>query len=60
MEENQEEGSPKTQTGPKHIWPRWQCPECGTRIMVSNKKRHLNTKKHKDAKYVLTEKFEVL
>lgn len=61
MEEDQENTlpeSPKEQSIPKH--PRWQCPDCGARIMISNKRRHLNTKKHQDAKYVLTEKFEVL
>jgi len=22
----------KSQTGPKHIYPRWECPVCGARI----------------------------
>ena len=38
----------------------WQCPVCGSHVWVSNKKRHLGTKKHNDANYVLTEKYEIL
>ena len=50
----------KSQTGPKHIYPRWECPICGARIWASNKKRHLSTKKHNDAQYVLTDRFEIM
>ena len=74
MEENQaniDEESPKEQTGPKHIFPAisgarssardpmWQCPVCGARIWITNRKRHLSTRKHLDAQYVLKEKFEI-
>ena len=38
---------------------RWECPICGARIWPTNKQRHLRTKKHGDAKYVLMDKFEV-
>ena len=38
---------------------RWECPICGARIWSTNKQRHLRTKKHRDAKYVLMDKFEV-
>jgi hypothetical protein len=37
----------------------WECPVCGARIWSTNKQRHLRTKKHGDAKYVLMDKFEV-
>ena len=37
----------------------WQCPICGARIWLSNKKRHTRSKKHNDANYVLSEKFEI-
>ena len=50
----------KSQTGPKHIYPRWECPVCGARSWASNKKRHLKTKKHTDAQYVLTDRFEIM
>ena len=29
-------------------------------IWASNKKRHLSTKKHNDAQYVLTDRFEIM
>ena len=63
MQENQanmHEDSPKEQTGPKHIFPMWQCPVCGARIWIANRKRHLSTRKHLDAQYALKEKFEML
>ena len=37
----------------------WQCPICGTRAWVTNKKRHLYTKKHKGVLYITTERFEM-
>ena len=37
----------------------WQCPISGGRIWLSNKKRHTRSKKHNDANYVLSEKFEI-
>ena len=52
MEENQaniDEESPKEQTGPRHLFPMWQCPVCGARIWITNRKRHLSTRKHLDA-----------
>ncbi len=58
MEEKAEKptGNKKTShTGLKQ----WQCPICGARIWLSNKKRHTRSKKHNDAKYVLSEKFEI-
>ena len=63
MEENQaniDEESPKEQTGPRHLSPMWQCPVCGARIWITNRKRHLSTRKHLDAQYVLKEKIEML
>jgi len=38
---------------------KWHCPICGARICLSNKKRHTRSKKHNDANYVLSEKFEI-
>ena len=38
---------------------KWQCPICGARIWLSNKKRHTRSKKHNDANYVMSEKFEI-
>ena len=38
---------------------KWHCPICGARIWLSNKKRHTRSKKHNDANYVLSEKFEI-
>ena len=55
-----DEESPTEQTGPRHLFPMWQCPVCGARIWIANRKRHLNTRKHLDAQYVLKEKFEML
>ena len=56
MEEKAEKPSEKTvHTGLKQ----WQCPICGARIWLSNKKRHTRSKKHNDANYVLSEKFEI-
>ncbi|MFM7988076.1 MAG: hypothetical protein ACKPKO_53055 [Candidatus Fonsibacter sp.] len=57
MEEKEEEPSEKpTQTSAGKMW---QCQICGARIWLSNKSRHTNTKKHKDANYILTERFEM-
>ena len=50
----------KSQTGPKHIYPRWECPICGARIWASNKERHLRTKKRMDAQYDLANPFEIM
>ena len=49
----------KPNTGPRRIFPMWHCPICGTRTWITNKKRHLDTKKHKDVLYVTTECFEM-
>lgn len=49
----------KPQTGPRRIYPMWLCPICGTRTWITNKKRHLDTKKHKDVLYITTERFEM-
>ncbi len=58
MEENSEESN---RTKPqRHFYPMWLCPVCGTRTWITNKKRHLQTKKHRDALYVSTERFEML
>ena len=35
----------KPNTGARRIFPMWQCPICGTRTWITNKKRHLDTKK---------------
>ena len=55
--EGDERASPSQ--GPQHVFPRWQCPVCGTMVYASNRKRHMGTKKHRDALYVLTERFEM-
>jgi rubredoxin len=60
MEENSEEIAeirPLTQA--KRIYRMWLCPICGTRTWITNKKRHLETKKHKDVLYITTERFEI-
>ncbi len=44
----------------KRVYPMWLCPVCGTRTWITNKKRHLQTKKHKDVVYISTERFEML
>ncbi len=49
------EKNKKVQTGLKQ----WQCPICGARIWLNNKKRHTRAKKRNDANYVLSEKFEI-
>ncbi len=43
----------------KRIYPKWMCPVCGTKTWITNKKRHLETKKHKDVVYISTERFEM-
>ena len=57
MEENQGNKGAKNVVKPKGIM--WQCPVCGTRVWVSNRRRHLRTRKHLDAQYVMQEKFEI-
>ena len=64
MEENITESHGKTalleqEAAPKRIYPIWLCPVCGTKTWITNKKRHLNTKKHKDVVYITHEKFEM-
>ena len=56
MEEKAEKPSEKeAQVGEK----KGHCPICGARIWLSNKKRHTRSRKHNDANYVLSEKFEI-
>ena len=57
MEENQGDKGAENVVKPKG--PMWQCPVCGTRVWVSNRRRHLRTRKHLDAQYVMQEKFEI-
>ena len=49
----------KPNTGARRIFPMWQCPICGTRTWITNKRRHLDKKKHKDVLYVTTKRFEM-
>ena len=61
MEENSEEIAevwPIAQ--PKRVYRMWLCPICGTRTWITNKKRHLETKKHKGVVYITSERFEML
>jgi hypothetical protein len=51
-------GKPNEKTAQLLI-KKWHCPICGARICLSNKKRHTRSKKHNDANYVLSEKFEL-
>ena len=56
MEEKAEKPTEKeAQVGEK----KWHGPICGARIGLSNKKRHTRSKKHNDANYVMSEKFEI-
>ena len=57
MEEKAEKPSEQknTQVGETKL----HCPICGPRIWLDNKKRHTRSKKHNDANYVLSEKFEI-
>ena len=48
---------PRTEQG--RVYPMWQCPICGTRTWITNKRRHLNTKKHRDVLYITSERFEI-
>ena len=50
-----------TQIEPRteQVYPMWQCPICGTRTWITNKRRHLNTKKHRDVLYITSERFEI-
>ena len=60
MEENLRKNDDNTpQIKPRRVYPMWQCPICGTRTRVTNKKRHLYTKKRKDVIYITTECFEM-
>ena len=59
MEESSEESSRKpTQNTQKRVYPTWLCPICGTRSWVTNKRRHLCTRKRIDVLYISTERFE--
>jgi len=58
MEDKEENTSDKSiKTPPPQMW---RCPICGSCVWNSNRNRHLRTKKHLDAQYVLTEKFEII
>lgn len=64
MEENLEEineifANIQPRNAPRRTYLMWVCPICGTRTWITNKKRHLNTKKHKDVLYITTERFEM-
>ena len=42
MEDNLRKSADNTpQIKPRRVYPMWQCPICGTRAWVTNKKRHL-------------------
>ena len=65
MEESSEESNENTtlikpRTEQRRVYPMWQCPICGTRTWITNEKRHLGTRKHKDVLYITTERFEML
>ncbi len=49
----------KPNTGARIIFPMWQCHICGTRTWITNNRRRLDTKKHKDVLYVTTERSEI-
>jgi len=57
MEEKAEKPSEKNTA--RMLRKKWHCPICGARIWLSNKKRHTRSKKHNDANYVMSEKFEI-
>ena len=57
MEEKAEKPSEKKTA--KLLRQRWHCPICGARLCLRNKKRHTRSKKHNDANYVLSQKFEM-
>ena len=59
MEENSGQSDEETPQIPRRVYPVWQCPICGTRTWVTNKKRHLYTKKHRDVLYITRERFEM-
>ena len=44
---------------PRRVYAMWQCPICGTRTWITNKRRHQNTKKHGDVLYITSERFEI-
>ena len=56
MDEKEEKPTDKTA---RAVLKQWQCPICGSRIWLSNKKKHTRSKKHNDANYVLSEKLEI-
>ncbi|MFM7979203.1 MAG: hypothetical protein ACKPKO_07790 [Candidatus Fonsibacter sp.] len=58
MEEKAEKPTEKKKTAQIGL-KQWQCPICGARIWLRNKKRHTRSTKHNDANYVLSEKFEI-
>ena len=60
MEDNLRKSADSTpQISTRRVYPMWQCPICGTRTWVTNKKRHLYAKKRKDVLYITTERFEM-
>ena len=64
MEESSEETSESTtlikpSTVARRVYPMWQCPICGTRTWITNKRRHLDTRKHRDVLYITSERFEI-
>ena len=59
MEENSGQSDEETPQIPRTVYPMWQCPTCGMRTWVTNKKRHLYTKKHRDVLYITTERFKM-
>ena len=55
--ESTTQGEPSTEQ--RRVYPMWQCPICGTRTWITNKRRHLNTKKHWDVLYITSERFVI-
>jgi hypothetical protein len=54
IEDNQENIEKSEHKPPKMQ----QCNICGSTVWKTNMKRHVRSKKHKDAYYVVCEKFE--
>ncbi len=46
-------------TEQRRVYPMWQCPICGTRTWITNKRRHLHTKKHKRVLCITSKRFEI-
>lgn len=59
MDTNKENIPEKSAWEPKKEKPKKRCQICGSLVWSNNMRRHTSSQKHKDAIYIMQEKYEI-